>query len=100
MGQDMSLHRNCSLREERGERKSYLLPGNRANREAVWETANCPINNISTFSSKELTPKLAFFFFFSAEDQLQHCFIEKELENQIVFNFRKSGAARIIILND
>lgn len=38
MGQDLplnTLHRNCSLREERGERKSYLLPGNRANREAI-----------------------------------------------------------------
>lgn len=38
IGQDMPLnilHRNCSLREEKGERKSYLLPGNRANREAV-----------------------------------------------------------------
>lgn len=68
MGQDMPLNtlhdKNCSLRKERGERKSYLLFDNMASREAVWGMANSP-TDISTLSNQELSPQLAFFFFFS-----------------------------------
>lgn len=59
--------------------------------------ANSP-TDISTFSNEELIPKLAIFF--SAENLLQHCFIEKQLETQVVFNFRQIDAAKIIILNN
>lgn len=83
MGQDMPLNilrdKNCSLRKERNEGNSYLLFDNMVNREAVWGMVN--FLNLT---------------FFLAEVQLQHGFIKKQLETQVVFNFRQLGAAKIL----
>lgn len=90
MGQDMPLNKlhdsKWSLRKERKKGKSYLLFHNMVNREAVWAMARSLVNDIPSFSNKELIPNFATFF--SAEDLLKQCFIKKQLETQVVFNFR------------
>ena len=86
MGQDMpvdTLHdKNCSLSKGRDEGNSVF---------AVWQ-----YGAQSSSLGNGYFPKLDIFL---AEVQLQHDFIKKHLETQVVFNFRQIGAAKIIILN-
>lgn len=101
MGQDMPPNtlngKNCSLWKERGERKSYLLFDNMVSRGGVGKWLIPPLTFLH-FPMKNSFLNLPFFF--SAENLLQHCFIEKQLETQGVFNFRQIDTAKIIILNN
>ena len=82
MGEDVPLNTlcmNCSSQEERRERKSYLLFDNTARREAVGEWLFPPLITLLHFPMKNSTLNLPFF---SADDLLKHCFLEKQLQSQ------------------
>lgn len=86
-----------SLWNVREKGSHYLLFHNMVNQGTVWGRANSQLMACLQFPTRNWFLELPLF---SAKDLLQCCYTEKQLDTQVVFNFRQIGSGKIIILSN